>query len=196
MYALTIRQPWAQLIAAGIKQWENRTWKTSYRGPLAIHAAKAGSHRPRQSESQAQSPGKASEGRASMAHSDEYFPLRLRSRLGLQRSVTTSDTDTTSAVDPPSATNPDDLDSIYNDPLLDSILPDRTTLVFGAIIAVVDMVDILPVGQVGVNIFATGPNCWLLERPRLIDPPIYIPGKRRLWTLPADIQLSVQKALE
>lgn len=36
--ALTISQPWASLIANGDKQVENRTWKTDYRGPLAIHA--------------------------------------------------------------------------------------------------------------------------------------------------------------
>jgi hypothetical protein len=36
--ALSIRQPWAHLIVAGIKQIENRTWTTRYRGPLLIHA--------------------------------------------------------------------------------------------------------------------------------------------------------------
>jgi hypothetical protein len=35
---LSIRQPWAHLIVAGIKQIENRTWTTRYRGPLLIHA--------------------------------------------------------------------------------------------------------------------------------------------------------------
>ncbi len=36
--ALTLHQPWASLIAAGLKQYETRSWSTSYRGPLAIHA--------------------------------------------------------------------------------------------------------------------------------------------------------------
>lgn len=36
---LTIRQPWAWAIMAGYKTIENRTWRTSYRGPLLIHAA-------------------------------------------------------------------------------------------------------------------------------------------------------------
>lgn len=36
--ALTIRQPYAWLIVAGIKPVENRTWSTTYRGPLLIHA--------------------------------------------------------------------------------------------------------------------------------------------------------------
>jgi hypothetical protein len=37
--ALTIRQPWAELILRGRKPYELRSWKTKYRGPLAIHAA-------------------------------------------------------------------------------------------------------------------------------------------------------------
>lgn len=36
--ALTIRQPWAWLIAKGHKNIENRSWTTRHRGPLLIHA--------------------------------------------------------------------------------------------------------------------------------------------------------------
>lgn len=39
MKALTIKQPWASLIAHGLKNIENRTWKTNYRGRILIHAA-------------------------------------------------------------------------------------------------------------------------------------------------------------
>jgi activating signal cointegrator 1 len=39
MKALTIQQPWAGLIACGVKRIENRTWTTSHRGRIAIHAA-------------------------------------------------------------------------------------------------------------------------------------------------------------
>ncbi len=38
MNALTVCQPYAHLIAVGVKPIENRTWPTSYRGELAIHA--------------------------------------------------------------------------------------------------------------------------------------------------------------
>lgn len=41
MKTLSIRQPWASLIVAGIKNIENRSWPTHYRGPLLIHAGKA-----------------------------------------------------------------------------------------------------------------------------------------------------------
>ena len=40
MKALTLTQPWATLVAIGAKRIETRSWRTSYRGPLAIHAAK------------------------------------------------------------------------------------------------------------------------------------------------------------
>lgn len=37
---LTIRQPWAWAIIHADKNVENRTWKTSYRGRLLIHAGR------------------------------------------------------------------------------------------------------------------------------------------------------------
>lgn len=40
MKALTLTQPWASLVAMGAKKIETRSWYTSYRGPLAIHASK------------------------------------------------------------------------------------------------------------------------------------------------------------
>ena len=40
MKAITLTQPWATLVAIGAKRIETRSWSTSYRGPLAIHAAK------------------------------------------------------------------------------------------------------------------------------------------------------------
>lgn len=40
MKALTIKQPYATLIAEGIKEYEFRTWKTNYRGEFLVHAGK------------------------------------------------------------------------------------------------------------------------------------------------------------
>lgn len=40
MKAITIKQPWATLIAEGYKEYEFRTWKTKYRGDILIHAGK------------------------------------------------------------------------------------------------------------------------------------------------------------
>ena len=38
---ISVRQPWAWLLVAGHKDIENRKWRTSYRGPLLIHASQA-----------------------------------------------------------------------------------------------------------------------------------------------------------
>jgi hypothetical protein len=40
MRALSIRQPWAELIMLGRKRYELRTWSTRLRGRIAIHASK------------------------------------------------------------------------------------------------------------------------------------------------------------
>lgn len=40
MKTLSLTQPWASLVAIGAKTYETRSWSTSYRGQLAIHAAK------------------------------------------------------------------------------------------------------------------------------------------------------------
>ena len=40
MKVLSIRQPWAWLIMTGLKDVENRTWNTDFRGQFAIHASR------------------------------------------------------------------------------------------------------------------------------------------------------------
>lgn len=40
LFALSLTQPWATLVAIGAKRFETRSWGTSYRGALAIHASK------------------------------------------------------------------------------------------------------------------------------------------------------------
>jgi hypothetical protein len=37
---LSIRQPWAALIVRGLKDIENRSWATRYRGPVLVHASR------------------------------------------------------------------------------------------------------------------------------------------------------------
>ena len=41
MKVISIKQPYASLIAYGIKKYEFRTWKTNYRGEVLIHASKS-----------------------------------------------------------------------------------------------------------------------------------------------------------
>jgi activating signal cointegrator 1 len=39
MKTISLLQPWAQLVVMGAKRIETRSWNTSYRGPLLIHAS-------------------------------------------------------------------------------------------------------------------------------------------------------------
>lgn len=39
MRVISLRQPWATLVSLGAKSRETRSWYTSYRGPIAIHAS-------------------------------------------------------------------------------------------------------------------------------------------------------------
>lgn len=40
MKVITIKQPWASLIVSGLKNIENRTWKTNFRGACAYSCCK------------------------------------------------------------------------------------------------------------------------------------------------------------
>lgn len=46
MFALSLKQPWATLLAHGLKSIEVRRWPTSRRGQVLIHAAKVSDERP------------------------------------------------------------------------------------------------------------------------------------------------------
>ncbi len=41
MKALSLKQPWAELILQGKKTIETRKWKTKFRGPFLIHASRS-----------------------------------------------------------------------------------------------------------------------------------------------------------
>jgi len=40
MKVISLLQPWATLVVIGAKKIETRSWNTTYRGPLAIHASR------------------------------------------------------------------------------------------------------------------------------------------------------------
>ena len=46
LLAISVKQPWAALLVAGVKTVEVRTWPTRKRGPILIHAASAADDRP------------------------------------------------------------------------------------------------------------------------------------------------------
>lgn len=66
MRALTLMQPWATLVLVGAKRIETRSWRVTYRGPLAIHAAK---RFPKDAKDLCQAPG------FSLALAGEQLPL-------------------------------------------------------------------------------------------------------------------------
>ena len=45
MKVLSVRQPYASLVICGVKDIENRSWSTTYRGELGIHASKTMTYR-------------------------------------------------------------------------------------------------------------------------------------------------------
>ena len=46
LVAISVKQPWATLIVAGLKTIEIRSWPTRRRGPVLIHAGKVPDERP------------------------------------------------------------------------------------------------------------------------------------------------------
>jgi hypothetical protein len=46
LFAISVKQPWAALLIAGLKTVEVRTWATRTRGRVLIHAAKSADPRP------------------------------------------------------------------------------------------------------------------------------------------------------
>jgi hypothetical protein len=122
--AITVLQPFAELIACGEKRVENRTWLTHHRGPLAIHA-------------------------------------------GLSRRMLGDGHD---------------------------------AMAFGAIVAVAELVECLPLAGarqrridddplawLADHPHVEGPWCWVLAGVRRLAEPIACPGRRRLWGVPPDI---------
>lgn len=50
--SISVRQPWAELIVAGLKTIENRSWKIHYRGTIAVHASSTNTKREYEAASQ------------------------------------------------------------------------------------------------------------------------------------------------
>jgi hypothetical protein len=126
---LTVQQPWAWAIVAGVKRIENRSWPTSYRGPILIHAGKT--------------------------------------RKNMRR--------------------------IYGQPLFPEA-PDEDSLVFGAVVGGVEIIDCVPVEEVADERFAFGPWCWLLRNPWLLAHPLPMAGKLRLFESPNNMAASLALA--
>ena len=130
MKAISIHAYWAWAIIAGTKRFENRTWRTTYRGQLAIHCTKS----------------------------------KVADDLAIQ-------TISQAGIEPPS---------------LEEIVQLR-----GKIIGTVDLVDVIEYDQhpeIHSDPFAVGPFCFVLEKPRRIQPTA-ARGLQRIWNTSSSIQL-------
>ena len=163
MKALTLWQPWATLVALGHKTVETRSWETSYRGPLAIHAAR---RVPRDWPGPHVLVGNPTRGYA-LAGDDYRWPLPLGVIVATCRLVDVVPTHRTS---PPSYQELDygDLPSKGWDravPEFDE--GDDTVLVSG---------HNRMLGDFGPGRFA-----WLLDDIEPVEPPIRARGRQQLW---------------
>lgn len=69
----------------------------------------------------------------------------------------------------------------YNNADLAGLLPDPSGLVSAALIGIVDLTRIEPIGHIAGEPFAEGPWCWRLDNPRPLPRPIPMEGGRSLW---------------
>ena len=71
--------------------------------------------------------------------------------------------------------------------------PDEKRLTFGAILGVVDLVDVVELARISgplkAHRFAEGPVCWVLENPRRFRRPVPLKGRVGLFKPPADFRL-------
>ncbi|MEM6484185.1 MAG: ASCH domain-containing protein [Pseudomonadota bacterium] len=139
MKALTIHQPWASLILLGIKRYENRTWRTNYRGPLAIHAGSS---------------------RASwdIAEADPAIAADLEQH-GLN----------------------------------------RQTAPHGVILGAVWLADCIGINLIPADAqsdpYASGPWCWVLASPTMLQKSLDCSGKLGLWTPQASSRSQMAKSV-
>lgn len=177
MKTLSLLQPWASLVAEGLKRVETRAWRTSYTGPLAIHASKR--RVPLRDWPDGTIPSAAA--RAAWRHLAGIRPAVYGWNLGDIASQERGDLEA---------------------PILREV---RDALPYGAVLAVVELCDCVPIernsdGQValGGDVMSTYPTlnplselafgdftpgrwAWLLGPPRKLDEPVPARGSLGLW---------------
>ena len=171
--AITIQQPWASLIKYRAKLFETRSWATPYRGPIAIHAAKkmvCACEEPEMWFEICKLVGYPENAFEMMLHDFEEKPM-------------------------------------YTSPMTSKILY-KSQFPLGAIIATAHLVDCYKIQYDERNLnpyvwigdkkiypsiheryfgnWKTGNYAWYFENITMLDEPIVVPGKQKLWnfTLP------------
>lgn len=199
MKFLTIRQPWAQLIAVGAKHIETRPFSTKYRGPLAIHAGKAWPVPVGEWQVPSdRGPGPMIE-RLVSPLAGTYRWEAIRAPLGAVVAVCDL-VDVVPIVqflsrgpghepDPP--WTPCNEDCILPFPMLRTNHDLSLAMIHpGLGENPVGVTDQLPFGD-----FSPGWFAWLLDNVRPIDPPVPMKGAQGLRDLPADMAEAITRAL-
>lgn len=171
MRALSLSQPWASAVAFDLKSIETRSWRTSYTGPLAIHASMV--------------PGR---GYSALQHL-----LTLKPSLFGESSSALADSIWYQAWhSDDSVLNPEELANYDN--LVRRLPP-------GAIVAVAMLYDCVPVEDVRDSIseqerilgdYSDGRWAWLLYKIESIEP-VPCRGSLGLWTVPDDVAAQVER---
>jgi hypothetical protein len=180
--ALTIRQPWASLIALGVKRIETRSWSTQYRGPLAIHAGKAWPV----PVAEWQVPADRSNTVGAPCVERLVNPADPVSRrwemLHTPLGAVVAVADLVDVV--PMVDDYEDVCHAYEGPAALEITPNGTLLLYpewgGGLDddEITDVSDQRPYGD-----FTPGRFAWLLDNVRPLDPPVPAKGRQGLWTL-------------
>lgn len=197
MKTLTLWQPWATLVALLVKLVETRSWATSYRGPVAIHAAKrlpavpdkygwVGRFNlgrwadyvvhadPCDCDEDEEELGKrcavASNAVPALFNDEGAHGFSLAAKLPLGAVVATAQ-----LVDCLEVVEADDPYGVER-PMAMVVNRDRTRLWHKVGDTVADFTDQLPYGD-----YTPGRYAWLLERIEPLDEPVPARGKQGLW---------------
>ena len=173
---LSVQQPFADLICGGIKTVENRTWNTDYRGSILIHA------------STSVKPAKA----YTMAMNNPAFKIAHDEKFG---SADGKDFNYEAIAEDPEALRQLAMVLKWLDANDNATVPPMRT---GAIIGMVDIVDVIPPTGECDNAWSVDGNYrWVLADPVFLTKPIlYQKGKLKLYSQSIDFDLKTIDLLE
>lgn len=171
VHALSICDPWAWLVVSGRKTLENRTWKSAYRGRIAIHTSTSVDHfRPETLESLEASPevdDAIHEGSHDIGNQRPLFlPGCIVGSVEFFACLEYDQGDEFPAPGPSG-------DAFYG--FFDDVLGK-------------------PLGDVPHDIYADGPYCFCFRSAKRYLRPILAPGRLNLWNLSAQQRAAVAAA--
>lgn len=172
MKALTIRQPWATLLAIEAKAVETRSWQTKYRGPVLIHAG-AG-HTRAERELEEMEPFFAALG----GHDDGQE--RIATPLPRGQVLAVAD-----LVDVIPTTTLDELMQKHRRPCVQVNHPDH-----------VPGYKRLPANERLFGDYAPGRFGWIFDHVQRLDNPVPASGALSLWTPPTDVLMPTLAQVE